>query len=341
VDSLSLPPEYYQKNDLYSQEGKIFLAGYNYKTHSIDIFSLTDREISKHIILDKDGPYKVNEVLSLKVISPDSILLADNLGGFSIIDSLGNSIWKLKRGDPQVFEKIPEGSLHAHLLDFQPGYVQSTNTIILHYIPSDKDVVLKSPFLISIGVKDRKASLVPIYYPTYNKKGYMPQYTGPQACYTEDKIVINYSFSSDIHYYDHLSGKSYIKGGRSNFTDNYLESMEENENPSDFMLRSIYFFKFTYDPYKELFYRVHWGEMPLRKADYIFNTFYDKPVFLTVFDKDFNYLYETRLEIKNGIVPDQLFPLPEGLLIFPYKQDTASLAIDRLHGYLVNFNLVK
>ena len=337
VDSLSFPPEYYQINDFFTHNGENIFAGYNYKTHAIDFFSLTNGTISKHLILNSDGPDKINGVISLKVMSPDSILLADNLGGFSIVDTLGNVIWKILRGDPRVFEKIPKGDLSASSIDFQPGYLRYANSIVLRFLPSDRDEVFELPLLVKIGIKDLEAALLPIYHPAYHKKGYRPQYSGPQACYTDEKIVINYSFSSEIHVYDLLSDSGITIAGESRITDNYLPPMGENDSPENYYLESIYFFRLTYDPYRDLYYRPHWGEMSAGDGGYTTEAFYDKPVYLTVFDKDFNYIYETKLEIKNGIVPYQLFPLPEGLLVFPYRQEPEDLLADRLKGYIIKF----
>ena len=63
----------------------------------------------------------------------------------------------------------------------------------------------------------------------------------------------------------------------------------------------------------------------------------DKPVYLTVFDREFNYLYEPRVEIDSGIRPLLTIPMPEGLLVFPINQDPADLAMERNKGYLLNF----
>jgi hypothetical protein len=337
VDSATLTPEYYRYLDFFSEGGSDFLLAYNYKTHSLDLFNLTERVMEGHISLSNDGPNAIIEVLGLDVINRDSIFFAD-ISKFSIVNGSGSIIWSLKRNDPKILGDIPAGFLVTWQGDFDPFYCSESESFIVSYVPFESKLAFELPMLMQVSVTNDQGSLIPMYNPDFPKAKYNPFYLGARSCYTNDKIVINYAFSSDIHVYDRKSHQVNKFGGRSSLTENYLTVMEDGENPDDYYLKSLCFFNLTYDPYRDLFYRTHWGEMPLRKSEFVFNTFYDKPIYLSVFDDEFNFLYETKLDIESGIVPEMLIPTKDGLLVFPYKQEVEDMVADSVRGYLIRFS---
>jgi hypothetical protein len=335
IDSATLTPEYYRYLDFFSEGESDFFLAYNYKTHSLDLFNLTERVMEGHISLSYDGPDGIVEIQGLDVISRDSIFIAD-IAKFSIVNGKGSIIWSLKRNDPRILGEIPPGFLNTWMGSFNPCYRSEDTSFVVSYVPLENRLAFKLPTLIQIDVNSAKGSLMPMYLP-YFPGTYNPIYLGARSCFTDDKIVINYAFSSNIHVYDYKSHQVSIFGGMSSLTGNYLIPWKEGENPTDYYLKSLCFFKLTYDPYRDLFYRTHWGEMPLRKSEFVFNTFYDKPIYLTVFDKEFNFLYETKLDIESGIVPELLIPTKDGLLVFPYKQEVEDMAIDSVRGFIIKF----
>lgn len=338
TDSLSYSNEYYTYYDSYELNKKVYLLSYNSKTNSLDIVNISDRQIEEHIILADDGPNSIIGIMGLNVISPDSILISDN-SKFCIIDHEGTIIWKLMKNNTAILKNLPPGYLNSRDC-FKPGFNTKENSIVLYFNPFDSKKCFKLPMLVQININTLETKLLPFYLPPSLKSdlSYNPIYHGPRACFEKDRIVINFASESNIYTYDYSDKKVSAYGGKSKYTPNRLQPMEKGKNPTDYVLTSNCFFKLVYDPYKNLYYRAHWGNMKLKKTEFEYNTYYDKPVYLTVFDESFSYLFETKLEIESGIDPEQLIPTPEGLLVFPLKQKIENFEKDLLAVYLINFS---
>jgi hypothetical protein len=340
IDSLTFSLEYYMSFDYFESEGEIVFMGYNFKTHSLDIINLSKRTVTNHIKLDLEGPDAIGrEVEGLNIISGDSILIADQ-SKFAIVNKEGGIIWKLMKNDSRLNAKIPKGYFITRREAFKPGYDKKNISLIVYYRPFDDKKTLSMPIIAEISLDTPEVRFLPIhtsYFGSTVYKHYRPVYGGPQACFNEDKIIINYTFEPNIYVYDYSLDNVTVFGGKSKMTSNFQPDFDQHSNENDYVLSNINFFQFVYDPFKKLYYRSHWGEMKLKKSEFEFNTYLDKPVFLMVFDDSFNYLFETRLNIEYGIVPAHLFPTPEGLLIFPYKQNIDNLKNDQVVGLLINF----
>ncbi len=337
IDSVSFSFEYYKFFDQIEFNKEIYFFGYNPKTHSLDVFNITGRRISRHIKLDTQGPECINEIMGLNVISPDSILIADNLK-FAFVNSNGKIFWKLLRNTPEIFRGVPLAYLNSRD-SFEPGFDKIRKSLILYYNPVDISSVFKLPILIEIGIDPLKTELLPFYLPLSLKSDltYNPLYRGPRACFQNDKVVLNFAPESNIYEYNFITKKVTSYGGQSKFTSNRIKPMKKGTNPVDYILTSLCFFKITYDPYYKIYYRTHWGEMNLKKTEFEFNTYYEKPVYISLFDESFNYLYETRLNIESGIIPELLIPASDGLLVFPFKQNVNSIEKGIVKGYLICF----
>lgn len=336
IDSATLSPEYYRYHGFFSEGESDFFLAYNYMTHSLDLFNLTERIIEGHITLSNDGPDAIIEVVGLDVITRDSIFFAD-LTKFSIVNGSGTIIWSLDKKDPRILGEIPPGFLYTWQGIFNPYYNSGNKSFVVSYMPLEDKLTGELPMLIQIGVNDAKGSLLPMFHPVFPEVKNNPIYLGARSCYTKDKVVINYAFSSDIHVYDYKSKQSITHGGMSSLTANYLSPIKEGEDSEDYYLKSLCFFNLTYDRFRNYFYRTHWGEMQLRKSEFANSTFYDKPIYLTVFDEEFNLLYETKLDIESGIVPELLIPTKDGLVVFPYKQEMEDMVADSVRGYMIRF----
>jgi hypothetical protein len=340
IDSLTLSFEYYTSFDYYEDSGEVLFLGYNHKTHSLDLINLTQRRVSGHIKLESQGPNAVGmRILGINTISADSILIDDE-SKFFLINSQGLVYWKLIKNDPGILKNLPLGNLLTKDEAFKPGFNKKTNKLIVIYQPVERKIILEMPIIIEIGMDSIETSFIPIYYPEFaraNFNSYIPIYGGPQVCFNKEKIIVNFAFESNIYMYDTEKKLSISRGGKSKFTSNQSPAYDKNTNPEEYRLKTINFHPIVYDPFKKLYYRTHWGEMQLKKSEFEYNNWPDKPVFITVFDENLNYLYETKLEIKNGIVPAHLFPTSEGLFVFPWKQNIENLKNDLLKGIILNF----
>jgi len=337
IDSLCLPFEYYQRFDYYTSGNKTYFAGYNNKTNAIDIINLSDNEPPQHLVFDSQGPDGIANVDAFNIISHDSILIAD-ISKFSIINRQGKIRWKMKREYPTPIKDLPTGYLSADI-DFQPGFIGGRRSIIVKYNPFVKDSLVKIPLLAEINIESNEIKLLPIYrLPYLDKfKNGCPVSLDAQASFTDDKIVLNFPFTSNIYDFRFDAERLSVHGGKSSYTANMMPLFENDEDPTEYILRSICFFKPVIDQYHKFIYRIHHGEMQPTGQDYL-SDYYNKPVYMTVFDYDYNYLYETLIDISPGIVPLQVIPGPNGVIVFPLYQPSDALESNRLIAYLIKFD---
>lgn len=336
IDSHTFSFEYYQRFDYYFNNHKAYFVGYNLKINAIDIINLLDNETPQHLYLDNQGPDGFSDVDALKVITPDSILIVD-YSKFTIINREGKILWKMKREYPTTLKNIPTGFLSADVF-FQPGYNQERKSIIVRYTPfkpeDHSDVII----LAEIFLASNEVNLLPVYQHEYVSKFKhgCPLYLGPQVALIDNKMILNFPFASNIYEYQFDKGVINEHGGKSKYTPNLLAIFQKEDDPDDFFLSSISFHKPVTDSYHKLIYRIHHGGIQ-PASDGIKRTYYDKPMYLTVFDDEYNYLYETKLDIETGIVPDQLIPTPQGLIVFPQKQTLDALESNRILAFKIHF----
>jgi hypothetical protein len=337
IDSLTMTPEYYQIFNTYHDDTTILLIGYNRKTHSFDIIDLISKKVGYHIDCDNDGPNGIGPLLGFDFITPDSIIIAD-MSKFCIINKHGEITWKLDRNEKSLYQDIPGGFLFS-ASSFEPNFNQRTESLIFHYYPDNRKRMWNLPIIVEVDILNKKSTFIDFFYPDYlrGRDDYNPVYTGPNACFIADSIIINFANSSDIFALNLTSGSTRQYCGTSEYVDSLPEPMQKGSNPLDYALSTARFFKIVFDPYRNSFYRTQWSKMDIRKDGYDFNTYYDKPIFLSVFDKSLNVLYETQLSIENGICPEMLIPTPEGLIVFPFKQKLDDLDNDIIKGNLITF----
>ncbi len=337
IDNLTDSFERYRYFDIY-HKNNISLIAYNRKTHSIDVVDVLARKVGGHTKLEKEGPDGIGMVVGLEAISPDSIIVVDE-SKVSLINNKGQVLWKLRRDKIHLNEDTPEGYLASHASSV-PHYNPLDQSLISYYLPTENKIAFENPILIKTNLTHKTNSFLPFHYPPVFKERteYNPIYIGPKTCFVDTRIIINFANLPNIYLFDLSSNKTITYGGKSKLTDNYPEPMEPGADALNYMLKSIWFFKIIHDPYRKLYYRTHWGEMALSKNGGEINTYYDKPLFLSVFNESFDYLYETKLEIDSGICPELLIPCPEGLIVFPFKQDPLDLDNNFLIGYLISFS---
>ncbi len=96
-DSIVIQTDYpflheYKTANLFSKEGKIMLAGYNFRTHSLDFISLTDQTTEYSIELAVEGPNGLNNLNAIQLDHTD-IIFFDRISS-GIIDFEGNILTK-------------------------------------------------------------------------------------------------------------------------------------------------------------------------------------------------------------------------------------------------------
>jgi hypothetical protein len=338
LDSLTLAIDGYQYLDYYYSGDYTYLAAYNLKTHSIDVINLSKGRREWSVTLSQHGPDAVERGIrgGLLWLSPDSILIDDGYSSFCIVNSKGEVIWRLRKDDEILFSELPEGTVFTTDYHFRASIDQAgSGFVVTYYVPGQYNPGDEVKCLAHIDFESKVAKPLPVLRPPYFTRAAMPGMVGPRSFSKGDKLVITLPYSSDIIAYDWHTGEVEKHGGRSRYSPNWVEPRDPKEDLTDYYIRSAQFFGVTYDPFRKLYYRFHWGEFAYTTWREGYNPITDKPVYLTVFDREFNHLYETKIEVDSGIAVLLTFPMPEGLLVFPINHDPADLAMERNKGYLL------
>ena len=318
IDSISLT--YYSKVSSFKYNDEEFLAGYNERIHSIDLFNLSKKQLYQHVRLEKEGPNAVGRVYNIEVHSIDSIFIFDSSKTFKLIDR--NAKVKYQTPSELYFhdvETAPYGSLQ-NINEAQFYYHQQRQSIICHYKPhlvdaSEPSSHLSKSIMIEISVKDGSANTLPIFYSDYAEKhndAFVSDLI-PNISFSEDMIIYNFPFGSNVYVYD-LNTKQHMSfGGASQNSINLVAPYELKKYPIErYIITESRFLTTHYDYVRDVFIRLHWGNQPLKQMDGKYNTLITKPGFITVFNKKGELLTEIALNRKE-VFPDDAFINSNGL----------------------------
>jgi len=290
IDSITYPS--YSTYQNVSINDTSYLAGYNEKTHSIDVFDLNKKEFYKHIKLDNQGPNGISRVADFYIHDWDSIFVfvARKL---HLIDSVGlvkNSF------NLSEYEKKLKGTVTTGL-GFRLYYSINRNSVFFKYVPRDvkygsKEYFLK-PFIAEFNLTNDTMSLLPVKYSKYIMNNYIGYLSRPYVSFFKDKIYYCFNGESNIYSYNLKTNKTDIYGGRSKYSKNLAKPIPRNwssDKKDKHRLKGVQFFNVIYDPYRDLFYRLHFGNMNNNNG-----TFRDKSLYMMVFNEDFKLFREKKL----------------------------------------------
>lgn len=277
------------------------IIGYNNKTHAFDIIDLGDRSIKDHINLEKDGPNSISSVKGFHYYNEDSIFIFDGRR-IIIIDSKG--IVKFRTDLFSNFEEgksryFPHSDYFADL-----RYFPSKNSLYFRIVYNDRKLVENGKSRPLIGEFNFSINEVVNLLPVYASKLFWtnPEDYGLHSSinYTcgRNKIYYNFPAESNIYTIDFDGTNNIYHGGKSIFTKNYADKMEPGEDYYfKYYKEEIFFYPLLFPIEENYFIRLHWGELTLKKDNNEFSLLEEKPLYITIFDKELNYIKE--LEINN------------------------------------------
>lgn len=331
LDTLSLP-----RYDFFHHY-KDTLFAYNLSTHSMDIFSLSSKKILRHVILDREGSNGVGQIEGLYVHRPDSVFVYANKKLYVLDDQgkIRQSISLVRSLDYQKF-----GSLAANL-HFRLQYDAKRKTVFLLsiYAPGNYN----NPFISTLNLNSEEFSQLPINYSDYyinnqGNVGYLA-YPNKDLIY-HDLLVYNFLYESNIYTYDLKNRKKSVYKAESRFSPSYASIFSiKNQNPDDWSKHSLenpHYFHVLYDPYRQLYYRFHWGQVSYQTTHGQTSTFLDKELFLMVFDERFNILKEIKLP-KDIFIIHSWFVGKEGLYVSPTHPKNKNQEEDKLNFQIFKF----
>lgn len=320
--------------------GDSYLAGYNHKTHNIDVFDLNSESFYKRINLEYQGPNGIEDVSGLYIHNWDSIFISATFNIY-LINCSGQIIKSFAILDETIFTNEEEGILTS-TISFGLQYSQAKNSVFLNYIPKGTEFgtreFFSKPFIAEYFLNNSSVNLITIPYSKYfsnNNVGFLSE---PGVSVFDSTIYVCFQGESNIYSYNTETEKINIHGGSSKFSKNVAPPVAPNakfHTKLKHRLEGPMFFKMVYDPYRELFYRLHFGDMVSQKSENNRDAFLDKKLYLMIFNKDLELIEELKLE-DHTYIPDFYGISNEGLILNSNHSLNTNFS-----GNYANFQVIK
>lgn len=285
----------YQVFTTYNDKKDDYIFGYNSKLHTIDLIEVGDTLIS-HVQLQEEGENGIlKQVSGIFMHNMDSIWVYSQ-NNLYLTDTLG--CVKKKTVLP-----FPAGGF----IVIDTNFSIATNRIFYHPERETVFYLTATPTNESADYKVYEYNLKSNNFQSYDLAGgALEKKAGknygwkqfPNVTYTLDNIVYNFPISSNIYSIDIKTKKGVAHGGRSNFTSNCVSELVM---PYDFqmankhLLENVHFFELQYDCRRNVYYRLHLGNVEYANKQDFYEIYNDKNIYVTVFNKDFEVINETDL----------------------------------------------
>lgn len=284
-DTTALTLKSYGINSYLDDNETIF--GYNYKTHSIDVFSIAEKSFLNTIPLDNQGPEAVQmSIRYIKAYSPDSIAVYDD-NAICLLDSTGKVLNKFNipyNGMTRI-DCNTRGNMSAFDIDFKNNRIiypikEDGNKTIVVYDFKNNSVVRK------INLKD----------PTDNgKHGFM---NFPNLNINAGKIVYNYPYEHKIHVLDMTTGNTreveykcpYLAKGMDVLSD------ESPDGLTWYGIENFFYSPLYYLEGKKCYVRFALGGSTVDRSEGFDKAMYSRPMFISVFNEQFEPIGEVALK---------------------------------------------
>lgn len=326
VDSLRLQAysilfSYLDKN------GEEYLYTYNKPLHAIDIFNLKGYYDSS-IQLSSQGPSGINRVEDLFVSSADSVFLYAT-GFVFLINRNGELLNKISLYDKGDYNKIGPMIINQH---FRMELTNDNEKIFLYNTYPNKSY-LDRPKVSTLNLNSGEVDQLPIYYSDFYQDingncGFL-SYLNKSYLF-DDLLIYNFEFESNIYSYNIRTGERQVFGGQSRYSKNLASSINsENSLQIDkHAIENIYFLHVMKDLNKPFYYRIHWGGIDYKNSNG-YNSFIDKPLFLMVFNKNFEIADEIELPARrygvyNWVITNKGLLIANSHPLFDFDEDYLS-----------------
>lgn len=312
----------YPKFGTVVHEDSLYLIGYNEHLHAFDLFNLDGKRFVRRIVLDRNGPNAIPDVIGFTPMNLDSIYTL-SANQIAQIDSKGHIAKKLiiNNGASTIKNHQPEEN--KFWLDYnQPLYYDChTNSVYgrsYSYKYGQCDPQRYQGSLISrIDFKWEKWFSLPITYPNDMSSGSFGFMTRVHTEWTAEELIYGFEFDPNIYVFNRKSGQTQVYDGRSNFTNNSVPTMSwsdcaDDSKKLDHYAREVNFGGVIKDLFRDLHYRFHKKELPNSKLPR--NSYDSKELYLSVFDKEYSKVGEVMLYDRSA--PSQIsFVGPKGLYL--------------------------
>lgn len=287
------------------------IMAYNYRLHSLDLINLeeNDHTISS-IPLQKEGPNGIaGRISGICPVSKDSIWVYDGISMY-LIDNTGNVCDKIS------FQNKENIIINTNYAMCTARFFYNKDRASLLYL-TDRDSLIIEEY----DVKARRIiKEYPLSYSVSNaaRELVYGDMDAPNVSFTTGKIIYNYPYESNIYLLDMKSGKQSVIDAESSYTPNIAQKCTANGYATweKHRIENIHFFDVMYLPKSEKFIRLHLGEATFDSQKPVLSLLDSKGLYLSVFDKDFHCMGETKLTDKKYNLFTGWCALADALLLF-------------------------
>ena len=285
----------YTLHDSFVYNNDDYLLTYNYITRNFDVFNISKKTISYHIVLMPEGPNGILNPTGVYVHSIDSIWVSTEDRNISLIDSTGIVKERIKI---PVSEETPLLMINFTICTSKLYYNATRNS--LFYLTFSVENEKYSYNVHEYSLTNHSVKKYPIratYDHDFRNSYGWKQF--PNVTYNERSILYNFPIESNIYVIDLASEVMSVFGGKSSYTAN---SVSKLTMPYDFsqadrhLCENVHFFEVLYDPIKKVYYRLHFDRIDYDFSANVYPLLFSKNMYLTVFNDKLEVVDETKLD---------------------------------------------
>lgn len=320
IDTITYPSYSKFQNALYNDTS--YLVGFSGRMNSLKFFNLSSKKFSKHVKIDRKGPNGIDHISGFYVHNWDSIFII-SFNRLVLIDSssIVKSSYDLFELGIQDFEG--DASIGVDL-GIGLHYSKQRNSVFVKYVPKDVPFGSKEfyskPFLAELSLDCLDLKTIPFEYTIYVRDNYLASMDVPHVSFEGSMIFCCFKGESNIYSFDLENERTKEYGGRSSYTKPFAAPLERNasrEEKSKHSVESVSYLNLRYDPYRDLYYRLHFGDIKHKGSDdmdAINATYREKGLYLMIFNSKLELIKETALE-KYTYVPEFYGISEEGIFL--------------------------
>ncbi|SIS74094.1 DUF4221 family protein [Belliella pelovolcani] len=311
-----------------SEDGQLYLVGFNESYHKLDIFNLDQSKFEFDIPLEKEGPNAVIDPWDFYIVSFDSIYFLGKDSKLSLINKMGqvSQSYNLNETGANGREANTIG-FKAHPILAKIHFDRTSNIIFFgayswKFPPFDLEY-FDEPFLAFLDLNKEKIELILLEYPEIYKveDRNFGEAFDPNIVFHEGKIIYSFPIVPDIFVYDMKTKivESYPAKSDLNKIDLYTLNKEDYIDIQNRMIARIenpYYYHVIPDNKNDLYYRIHTAGIKYDLGNEEFGKGSDKSVYIQILDDDFDTIEEIELP-KNTYDALSTFVNKEGDLLIP------------------------
>jgi len=320
IDSITYPSYSKFQNTLFNDTS--YLVGFSGRMNSLDFFNLSSKEFSKHVKIDRKGPNGIDQISGFYVHNWDSIFII-SFHRLVLIDSssIVKSSYDLFELGIQDFEG--DASIGVDLgIDLH--YSKQRNSVFVKYVPRDVPFGSKEfyskPFLAELSLDSLVLKTIPFEYSVYVRDNYLASMDRPHVSFEGSMIFCCFKGESNIYSFDLKNERTKEYGGRSSYSKSFAAPLERNasrEEKSRHRVESVSYLNLKYDPYRDIYYRLHFGDIKHKASDSMEDinaTYREKGLYMMIFNSKLELINETVLD-KYTYIPEFYGISKEGIFL--------------------------